>query len=90
MPNLNSVDISVAQDYILKDDYTQHSGKKLVLTPMTAAGVGTLPNGYTRTSPLPRIPSTKSRVPHGRQLPGLQNSHPSIAAPICVRAASMA
>eukprot|EP00956_Cyclotella_meneghiniana_P021841 scaffold40426_cov21-Cyclotella_meneghiniana.AAC.1 len=45
--------------------------------------VGTLPNGYSRTSPLPRIPSSKGRVPQGRQLPGLQNSHPSIAAPIC-------
>jgi hypothetical protein len=52
--------------------------------------VGTLPNGYTRASPLPRIPSYKSRVPQGRQLPGLENSHTFIAAPICVRATSMA
>jgi hypothetical protein len=49
--------------------------------------VGTLPNGYTRTSLLPRIPSSKSRVPQGRQLPGLPNSHPFGAAPICVRMA---
>eukprot|EP00956_Cyclotella_meneghiniana_P019456 scaffold33271_cov50-Cyclotella_meneghiniana.AAC.2 len=36
--------------------------------------VGTLPNGYTRASPLPRIPSSKSRVPFGRQLPGLHRA----------------
>jgi hypothetical protein len=60
-------------------------------TPSSLRGcVGTLPNGYTRASPLPRIPSNKCRVPQGRQLPGLHNSHPFIAAPICVRAASMA
>eukprot|EP00804_Cyclotella_cryptica_P004967 CCRYP_014094-RA/>CCRYP_014094-RA protein AED:0.12 eAED:0.01 QI:0/0/0/1/1/1/2/0/1245 len=52
--------------------------------------LGTLPNGYTRASPLPRIPSTKCRVPLGRQLPGLLHCHQYIAAPICVRAASMA
>eukprot|EP00804_Cyclotella_cryptica_P015897 CCRYP_006383-RA/>CCRYP_006383-RA protein AED:0.07 eAED:-0.04 QI:0/0/0/1/0/0/2/0/1375 len=52
--------------------------------------VGTLPNGYIRASPLPRIPSTKCRAPLDRQLPGLLHNHQSIAAPICVRAAVMA
>eukprot|EP00804_Cyclotella_cryptica_P029536 CCRYP_020583-RA/>CCRYP_020583-RA protein AED:0.35 eAED:0.26 QI:0/-1/0/1/-1/1/1/0/1386 len=52
--------------------------------------VGTLPNGYTRASPLPRIPSAKCRVPLGRQLSGLLHRHHYITAPICVRAASMA
>eukprot|EP00956_Cyclotella_meneghiniana_P005943 scaffold7775_cov61-Cyclotella_meneghiniana.AAC.14 len=69
--------------------YNTSSWTRLVRSSMVS--VGTLPNGYSRTSPLPRIPSSKSRVPQGRQLPGLLNSHPSIAgAPICVRAASMA
>eukprot|EP00804_Cyclotella_cryptica_P025038 CCRYP_015952-RA/>CCRYP_015952-RA protein AED:0.62 eAED:0.62 QI:0/-1/0/1/-1/0/1/0/122 len=52
--------------------------------------VGTLPNGYIRASPLPRIPSTKCKAPLDRQLPGLLHSQKSIAAPICGRAASMA
>eukprot|EP00804_Cyclotella_cryptica_P002622 CCRYP_010444-RD/>CCRYP_010444-RD protein AED:0.34 eAED:0.29 QI:0/-1/0/1/-1/0/1/0/485 len=52
--------------------------------------VGTLPNGYIRASPLPRIPSTKCKTPLDRQLPGLLHSQQSIAAPICVRAASLA
>ena len=73
-----------------------HTSKSPTLLPRANAPsslrgcVGTLPNGYTRASPLPRIPSTKSRVPQGRQLTGLLNSHQFIAAPICVRAASMA
>eukprot|EP00804_Cyclotella_cryptica_P020493 CCRYP_019412-RA/>CCRYP_019412-RA protein AED:0.05 eAED:-0.04 QI:0/0/0/1/0/0.5/2/0/1372 len=52
--------------------------------------VGTLPNGYTRTSPLPRIPSSKNRVPHVRQLSGLQISHTSPAHRSCIRTAPMA
>eukprot|EP00804_Cyclotella_cryptica_P011793 CCRYP_011361-RA/>CCRYP_011361-RA protein AED:0.17 eAED:0.11 QI:0/0/0/0.8/0.25/0.2/5/0/1137 len=52
--------------------------------------VGTLPNGYTRTSPLPQIPSSKNRVPHGRQLSGLQISHPYPANRSCIRTAPMA
>ena len=54
-------------------------------------GVGTLSNGYTRTSPLPRIPSTKDRVPRGRQLARLPHSQPSVATHTpAVRVASMA
>eukprot|EP00956_Cyclotella_meneghiniana_P021068 scaffold37874_cov42-Cyclotella_meneghiniana.AAC.12 len=53
--------------------------------------VGTLPNGFTRTSPLPRIPSSKSRVPRGRQLARLPHSQPSVATHTpAVRVASMA
>jgi hypothetical protein len=52
--------------------------------------VGTLPNGYIRTSPLPRIPSSKTRVPHDRQLTGRHRSHPSPANRSCMRAAPMA
>eukprot|EP00804_Cyclotella_cryptica_P023780 CCRYP_011161-RA/>CCRYP_011161-RA protein AED:0.61 eAED:0.61 QI:0/-1/0/1/-1/0/1/0/122 len=52
--------------------------------------VGNLPNGYTQTSPLPRIPSSKNTVPHGRQLSGLQISHPSPANRSCIRTAPMA
>eukprot|EP00956_Cyclotella_meneghiniana_P021059 scaffold37874_cov42-Cyclotella_meneghiniana.AAC.3 len=61
-------------------------------TPSSRRGcVGTLPNGYTRTSPLPRIPSSKSRVPRGRQLARLAHSQPSVATHTpAVRVASMA
>eukprot|EP00804_Cyclotella_cryptica_P003424 CCRYP_018562-RB/>CCRYP_018562-RB protein AED:0.41 eAED:0.41 QI:0/-1/0/1/-1/0/1/0/354 len=50
--------------------------------------VGTLPNGYMRTSPLPRIPLTGlGRVPLTRQHMGLPHIQPITAAPFCVRAA---
>eukprot|EP00804_Cyclotella_cryptica_P001099 CCRYP_008385-RA/>CCRYP_008385-RA protein AED:0.18 eAED:0.13 QI:0/0/0/1/0.4/0.16/6/0/1406 len=50
--------------------------------------VGTLPNGYMRTSPLPRIPLTGlGRVPLDRQHMGLPNIQPITAAPFCVHAA---
>eukprot|EP00804_Cyclotella_cryptica_P015310 CCRYP_005417-RA/>CCRYP_005417-RA protein AED:0.07 eAED:0.07 QI:0/-1/0/1/-1/1/1/0/1190 len=50
--------------------------------------VGTLPNGYMRTSPLPRIPLTGlGRVPLTRQHMGLPHIQPITAAPFYVRAA---
>eukprot|EP00804_Cyclotella_cryptica_P011876 CCRYP_004378-RA/>CCRYP_004378-RA protein AED:0.44 eAED:0.39 QI:0/0/0/1/1/1/2/0/442 len=53
--------------------------------------VGTLPNGYMRTSPLPRIPLTRlGRVPLNRQHMGLEHIQPITAAPLCIRAAILA
>eukprot|EP00804_Cyclotella_cryptica_P007211 CCRYP_009751-RB/>CCRYP_009751-RB protein AED:0.29 eAED:0.25 QI:0/-1/0/1/-1/1/1/0/612 len=73
-----------------------HTGTSPTLLPRANAPsslrgcVGTLPNGYTRTSPFPRIPSSKTRVPHGRQLAGLHISPPSPANRSCIRTAHMA
>eukprot|EP00804_Cyclotella_cryptica_P012930 CCRYP_002289-RA/>CCRYP_002289-RA protein AED:0.24 eAED:0.24 QI:0/0/0/1/0.5/0.33/3/0/1110 len=60
--------------------------------PSTLRGcVGTLPNGYMRTSPLPRIPLTRlGRVPLNRQHMGLEHIQPITAAPLCIRAAILA
>eukprot|EP00804_Cyclotella_cryptica_P013523 CCRYP_017243-RA/>CCRYP_017243-RA protein AED:0.41 eAED:0.30 QI:0/0/0/1/1/1/5/0/1642 len=44
--------------------------------PSDAATVGTLPNGYMRTSPLPRIPLTRQHM-------GLSHIQPITAAPFC-------
>eukprot|EP00804_Cyclotella_cryptica_P017740 CCRYP_001169-RA/>CCRYP_001169-RA protein AED:0.60 eAED:0.60 QI:0/-1/0/1/-1/0/1/0/124 len=50
--------------------------------------VGTLPNRYMRTSPLPRIPLTGlGRVPLNKQHMGLPSIHPITAAPCSVRVA---
>jgi hypothetical protein len=58
-------------------------------TPSSLRGcVGTLPNGYMRSSPLPRIPLTRlGRVPLNRQHMGLPHIQPITAAPFCARAA---
>jgi hypothetical protein len=49
--------------------------------------VGTLPDGYLSTSPLPRIDNHKYQIlvsPVGRDFLGLHSSQPSLTAPICV------
>jgi hypothetical protein len=48
--------------------------------------VGTLPDGYLRTSPLPRIDTRKYRrvPPVSRDYLGLHSSQPYLPAPICV------
>eukprot|EP00804_Cyclotella_cryptica_P005556 CCRYP_003061-RA/>CCRYP_003061-RA protein AED:0.38 eAED:0.32 QI:0/0/0/1/0/0/3/0/444 len=79
--------ISVRPWYLHTKDSPQFLPR--AATPSSLRGcVGTLPNGYMRTSPLPRIPLTGlGRVPLDRQHMGLPHIQPTTAAPFCVRAA---